>query len=189
MDSENNINEITEENNINENNINEIKENNTNIRRWKKENYIVCFFIGLLVGILIIIIYLAILYYTRSGIFYSIPRDDGICKIDDFVNNPEDVIKYLPHHKMDEILFVKNGKLHFQRPVRNGSCDAKFNIIVIDKPKYCLLSETGQQLLKKIQDLDDDTALYENMQTGETLELKTHCRSDNRNTFVTNYFE
>jgi len=169
------------------------KKNNETYDRVTKilriETTIAQIVIGFFIGLLVAFIFLVIAYYTRSAVFHAIPKGDGICKMDDFVNDPLEALEKHPHLTSDDLLFVKDGKLYFQRPVKSGACDGRFNIVVVKRPKYCILEEGDYtNLLKKIQDIDDDKAVYKNLITDEKLELSKHCKSD-YNTKVTNFWD
>lgn len=102
------------------------------------------FFIGLLLGMIIMLIMIWIFYNTRSFIFTYCASATRGCAGDDYYNNPGVALAHNPQLSASDILFLRNDELYYTRVPRVNNCTPEINqTIQIPQPQYCSFSGTG----------------------------------------------
>ncbi len=96
--------------------------------------------IGLVIGVVITVIIVWAAYATRSSIFFYCPRRINGCLANDYISDVDEALSL--GYKIDDILFIEDGKLYFRRPLRSSLCIPQNPNIVIEYPKYCVV-ESG----------------------------------------------
>lgn len=101
------------------------------------------FFIGLLLGMIIMLIFIWIAYNTRSFIFTYCATGTIGCAGNDYYNDPGLALGNNPQLKASDILFVRNDELFYTRVPRVTTCTPENNQTVqITQPQYCAFSGT-----------------------------------------------
>ena len=105
------------------------------------------FFIGLLLGMIIMLILVWIAYYSRTFVFTYCPTQARPCGGVDYYNNPGEALGNDQNLQASDILFKVKGdgkigdKLLYTRVPRNTSCVPEGNQTVrMPFPQYCIFS-------------------------------------------------
>lgn len=106
---------------------------------------VVSFFIGVLVGVIVTIIFVWISYSTRMFLFTYCPRQARPCGATDYFNDPGNALAYNPNISVSDILFLNNNnEMFYKRVPRNTDCVPEYNqIVYIKYPQYCSFSTSG----------------------------------------------
>lgn len=102
--------------------------------------------IGVLLGIVIAIVFCAILYQQRWAAFAHCPVETRICRSSDYYNDPADALAH--GAVLSEILHrEESGALLYRRYQRNAHCvpgpDA---VVTIAHPQYCTFTKPAEEV-------------------------------------------
>lgn len=104
----------------------------------------VSFTIGLLLGMIIMLVFVWIAYFTRSFLFTFCPVQTRACGAADFTNDPGDALAQNPQLTASDILFLdSNNHLFYKRVLRTTDCNPQNQTVFIEFPQYCSFSTTG----------------------------------------------
>lgn len=103
------------------------------------------FFIGVLLGAIITLLFIWIGYFTRSFIFTYCPSSARACSGADYYNDPGDALSNNPQVTVADILFLNDvNEMFYKRVPRTTDCVVESNQLVYMKfPQYCSFSGTG----------------------------------------------
>lgn len=103
------------------------------------------FFIGLVLGMIIMMIIVWLCYDTRTFIFEFCPHETPACLANDYFNNPGEALAHDPQLTPSDILYLNNDdELMYIRVQKNFSCVPEKNqTIQMIYPQYCSFSGTG----------------------------------------------
>lgn len=95
------------------------------------------FIIGLLVGMIIMLLFVWIAYYTRTFLFTYCPTTIPACSGADYYNDPGDALANGAN--INDILFLNDeDKMYYKRVPRVSGCSPESNqIVYIQYPQYC----------------------------------------------------
>lgn len=94
------------------------------------------FFIGFLVGIIILSLLVWIFYITRTLFFSHCATQQRICVSSDYYNNPGVALD--EGANLEDILFVQGDKLVYKRYQKNSTCTPSIDQeITIRRPQQC----------------------------------------------------
>lgn len=101
------------------------------------------FFIGFLIGLILMLLLVWISWFTRTGAFVNCPVQVRPCTGEDYYNDPGEAIANAGV-TAGQILFIVDGKMYYKRVPKNGTCAPEGNQVVrIAYPQYCKFSGTG----------------------------------------------
>lgn len=105
----------------------------------------VSFIIGLLLGMILMLLFVWITYFTRSFLFTYCPTQARPCGGADYYNDPGDALAHNPQIMVQDILFLNDqNNMLYRRVPRNTDCIPESNqIVYIKYPQYCSFSTTG----------------------------------------------
>lgn len=103
------------------------------------------FFIGVLLGMIILLLLVWISYATRSFVFTYCPIQARACGGADYYNDPGDALAHNPQITVAEILFLNDqDNMFYRRVPRTTECVPEGNQIVHMRfPQYCSFSNGG----------------------------------------------
>lgn len=102
------------------------------------------FFIGLLLGMIIMLIFIWIAYNTRSFVFTYCATGTRGCVGAQYYNDPGVALAHNPQLTASDILFIRDDELWYTRVPRVTNCIPESNqTIQIVQPQYCAFSGTG----------------------------------------------
>lgn len=101
------------------------------------------FFIGFLVGLIVISLLVWIFYITRTLFFSHCASQQRICVSSDYYNNPGIALE--EGAVLENILFVQDGKLIYKRFQKNSTCTPSTDQeVVIRRPQQCaFITDSG----------------------------------------------
>lgn len=140
------------------------------------------FFIGFLVGIVILLIIVWLLYINKIFFFEYCSETQPTCKRDNYFRNPSEAIAN--GYPVDEILTIKNGNMYFTRPPVTNNCTPGNNqTILITFPEFCAF-ETIDGLFEGTNGGVGDTYIVDI--NGEKVEVVTSksCNPISPNTII-----
>lgn len=132
----------------------------------------ISFFIGLLVGMIIILVIIWITYATKTFLFSYCAGNPTFCKGDDYYNDPGDALTQ--GAQLDDILFLNDiNEMFYRRLPRNSSCaPTNDQTVVIDNPQYC--NFTGPSGTVEGKSLQFNTPIYR-LPNGSTITSDGNC--------------
>lgn len=117
------------------------------------------FFIGLLLGMIIMLILVWIAYYSRTFIFTYCPSQARPCGGADYYNNPGEALGNDLNLQPSDILFNVDNRLLYTRVTRTNTCVPESNQTVrMPFPQYCLFS--GQNGSVEYRDTAFNSNIY-----------------------------
>lgn len=134
----------------------------------------VSFTIGLLLGMIIMLIFVWIAYYTRTILFTYCPYEPHFCLSGDYYMNPGEALASDSNLKDTDILVVHDGKLYYKRITKNPCTPGKNQTIVVPFPQFCLFRDDA-----------GGEVLYKNKQYNSPFYLPYHMNESNGNIQIT----
>lgn len=117
-------------------------------------------FIGLFLGMLIMLILVWFAYFGRVFLFSTCPIQIPYCVQNDYINNPGSAITQ--GYQADDILFINASvtpnTLLYKRPKSNNNCSPQSNqSVVIKYPQYCqMTNNVGATSIWKQTEIDSN---------------------------------
>lgn len=111
----------------------------------------ISFIIGLLLGMIIMLLFIWIAYFTRTFLFSYCASGAMVCDSTNYYNLPGEALVHNPQLKASDILFISNQnnpngqeEMYYKRVQKNLDCTPESNQTVhIMYPQYCSFSSTG----------------------------------------------
>lgn len=105
----------------------------------------VAFFVGFLLGMILMLLGIWIAYFSRSFIFTYCASQARACGAADFFNDPAEALANNPQITVADILFLNDvNEMFYKRVPRTTDCVVESNQLVYMKfPQYCSFSGTG----------------------------------------------
>jgi len=105
----------------------------------------ISFTIGLLLGMIMLLIFVWIAYFTRTFIFTYCPSQARPCGGADYYNDPGDALANYPKLTVDDILFINaDDEMYYRRVPKSTDCIPEANnLVYMQYPQYCSFSVTG----------------------------------------------
>lgn len=108
------------------------------------------FIVGVVLGMFMMLLIIWIVYYTRSFVFTYCPITARVCGAADYYTNPQDALEAKMGLTGGQILWVKDGKLYYNKVVKHTDCvPGNDKVTYISYPQYCEFTTA-----------DGDTVLY-----------------------------
>jgi hypothetical protein len=102
---------------------------------------------GILIGFIIAAIFVAIMYSSRSAIFYFCPSASTSqeCLFDNYWSDPGNALAQNSSLTASDILFIDNNELMYKRQPKTALCTPNplDQTVPIDYPQYCQFSTSG----------------------------------------------
>lgn len=139
------------------------------------------FVVGLMIGMIVILIIIWALYVSRVFMFTYCPKSYPNCAGGDYFNNPSDALDN--GSNIDDILFIREGKLFYKRQPRTSQCVPEINQVKhIKNPQYCLFTTNdGQVFQGRSESLN--SSLY-NLGNGMSVITQGDCHPVTPQNFV-----
>jgi len=133
-------------------------------------------FIGVVLGMIIILIIVWIAYYSKTFIFSYCASTTRPCGFADYYNDPGVALAQNINLTPEDILFVKDDEMFYNRVLKNTDCAPQSNkITYIKYPQYCEFSSNSSSGTWR------QTALFSNLYkpvgfTGPTITTSGNCQ-------------
>lgn len=138
-------------------------------------------FLGMLIGMIIMLVILTALYSTRTLIFEVCPKNNLPCLNSDYHNTPLQAL--IEGDNPEPNLFIKDNKLHFKKILRNNTCNPQENDVnVINFPQYCkfkLPNSDNQYLAKNLHYGSNKYLIPKEGGGNYSIETYPHCVPQN----------
>jgi len=111
----------------------------------------ISFIIGLLLGMIFMLLFIWIAYFTRTFLFSYCASSARYCSSKDYFNNPGEALVHNPQLKASDILFITNKnnpngqeEMYYKRVLKDFDCTPQNNqTVYMQYPQYCSFSSTG----------------------------------------------
>ena len=139
----------------------------------------ISFIIGVLVGMIIILVIVWLIYYSRWFMFSYCPTTLATCLKDDYLTIEEALAE---GHSLQALLKydpTNNTLLHVRQP-RISTCSIGSNQVEkVDLPQYCIFNINGKDQIHKYVYSSDNLIRYQNIETDEIIFANNHCDGSN----------